>query len=161
LERLSAHATEVKMRLRLPNDYLFKVDLASMRSSLEVRVPMLDEDLVQFGLTLPHRLKVRRRTGKQVLRGVARRHLPPKIADKKKSGFGVPVDRWVDGDFKTRLRELLLGSDLPLQDYFRREAYEPVVTAFCENRPHPAISRGGLYERVIMLLSLALALRRR
>ncbi|PYJ99559.1 MAG: asparagine synthase (glutamine-hydrolyzing) [Verrucomicrobia bacterium] len=53
LERLSAHATEVKMRLRLPNDYLFKVDLASMRSSLEVRVPMLDEDLIQFGLILP------------------------------------------------------------------------------------------------------------
>ncbi|PYJ99558.1 MAG: hypothetical protein DME23_09295 [Verrucomicrobia bacterium] len=91
---------------------------------------------------------------------MARRHLPPKIADKKKSGFGVPVDRWVDGDFKTRLRELLLGSDLPLQNYFRRETYEPVVTAFCENTPHPAISRGGLYERVIMLLSLALALRR-
>src|SRR2546423_14690473 len=62
LERLSAHATEVGMRLTMANDYLFKVDAASMRESLEVRVPMLDEDLVAFGLSLPHHLKAQGRT---------------------------------------------------------------------------------------------------
>ena len=51
IERLSAHATEVLTRLTLPNDFLFKVDTASMKESLEVRVPMLDEDLFDFGLT--------------------------------------------------------------------------------------------------------------
>ena len=50
--------TEVNTRLMLPNDFLFKVDTASMRESLEVRVPMLDEELFAFGLSLPHRLKV-------------------------------------------------------------------------------------------------------
>jgi asparagine synthase (glutamine-hydrolysing) len=50
LERLSALTTEVNARLVLPNDFLFKVDTASMRESLEVRVPMLDEDLFAFGL---------------------------------------------------------------------------------------------------------------
>ena len=58
-ERVSALATEVDLRLTLPNDFLFKVDMASMRESMEVRVPMLDEDLVEFGLSLPYALKVR------------------------------------------------------------------------------------------------------
>ena len=53
LERLSALATEANVRLMLPNDFLFKVDTASMKESLEVRVPMLDEDLFVFGLSLP------------------------------------------------------------------------------------------------------------
>ena len=57
IERLSAQATEVNIRLVLANDFLFRVDLASMRESLEIRVPMLDEDLFTFGLSLPHASK--------------------------------------------------------------------------------------------------------
>ena len=76
-DRLSAHTIEVNMRLVLPNDFLFKVDTASMRHGLEVRVPMLDEDLLAFGLSLPHTLRANRSTGKIVLRGVAERRLPP------------------------------------------------------------------------------------
>ena len=76
-----------------------------MKESLEVRVPMLDEDLFAFGLSLPHQLKVNGRTCKRVLRGVAERKLPPAVANKPKLGFGVPVDNWVDAEFKTNLRD--------------------------------------------------------
>ena len=75
LERLSLHTTEVNTRLVLPNDFLFKVDTASMKESLEVRVPMLDEELFAFGLSLPHRLKVDGRTCKRVLRAIAQRQV--------------------------------------------------------------------------------------
>ena len=109
LEHLSAHATEVNTRLVLPNDFLFKVDTASMKESLEIRVPMLDEDLFAFGLSLPHCLKVNGRTCKRVLREVAKRRLPEAVANKPKQGFGIPVDTWVDADFKGRLRDTLLG----------------------------------------------------
>ena len=71
IERLSAHATEVYTRLSMANDFLFKVDTASMRESLEVRVPMLDEDLFAFGLSLSHACKVEGRSSKRVLRAVA------------------------------------------------------------------------------------------
>ena len=71
----------------LPNDFLFKVDTASMRESLEVRVPMLDEDLFAFGLSLPHACKVEGRSPKKVLRAVAERWLPASIARKPKWGF--------------------------------------------------------------------------
>jgi asparagine synthase (glutamine-hydrolysing) len=90
LERLSARAVEINMRLILANDYLPKVDAGSMRHSLEVRVPMLDEDLIAFGLNLPHTLRVEGRKGKRVLRALAGRHLPASIAARPKQGFSVP-----------------------------------------------------------------------
>lgn len=158
LDRLSALATEANTRLMLPDDFLFKVDTASMKEGLEVRVPMLDEDLFSFALTLPHNLKVKDRTCKRVLRGVAQRRLPAEVANKPKMGFGIPVDRWVDADFKERLREALLGSHSRLPEYFTPQVYQPMVEAFCSGRSCPGISREGLYQRAIMLLSAQLAL---
>jgi asparagine synthase (glutamine-hydrolysing) len=158
LERLSAHATEIYTRLVLPNDFLFKVDTASMRESLEVRVPMLDEELFAFGLSLPHSLKVKGQTCKRVLRAVAQRWLPPTVASKPKQGFGIPVDGWVNADFKMRMRDVLLGPSSRLPELFRPEAYRPMLEAFCAGRPCPDISRQGLYQRAIMLLSVHLVL---
>ncbi|HMS83339.1 MAG TPA: asparagine synthase (glutamine-hydrolyzing) [Nitrospira sp.] len=157
VERLSALATEVNIRLVLPNDFLFKVDTASMKESLEVRVPMLDEDLFAFGLTLPHRLKVKGRTSKMVLRGVAGRQLPPTVAKKPKRGFEIPVDTWVDANFKKCLNESLLGLSSHLPEFFDPVFYKPIVEAFCKDRPCVGISREGLYGRVIMLLAVQLA----
>jgi asparagine synthase (glutamine-hydrolysing) len=158
LEHLSAHATEVITRLTLPNDFLFKVDTASMKESLEVRVPMLDEDLFDFGLTLPHHLRINGRTCKRVLREVAKRRLPDAVAAKPKWGFGIPLDTWVDGDFKSRVRDSLLGPSTKLPEFFRPKVYRPIIEAFCDNRPYDGISRQGLYQRAIMLLSLHLML---
>lgn len=158
LEQLSAHAVEVNIRLILANDFLFKVDTASMRHSLEVRVPMLDEDLMDFGLTLPHALRVVGRTGKRVLRSVAARHLPAKVVQRPKQGFAVPVDRWVDDDFRQNLRETLLDRDSRVSTVLNSRVYAPWVEAFCEKRPHPHLNRGGLYQRNFMLLALELSL---
>jgi len=157
-ERLSAHATEVMTRLVLPNDFLFKVDTASMKESLEVRVPMLDEDLFALGLSFPHRLKVTGRTCKRVLREIAVRKLPRAVSRKPKWGFGIPVDTWVNRDFKRRLRDTLLGPSSRLADFFRPEAFGPMVKAFCDGRPCPGMSRQGLYQRAIMLLGVQLAI---
>lgn len=161
LERLSALTTETNVRLILPNDFLFKVDTASMKESLEVRVPMLDEDLFSFGLSLPYRLKVKGRICKRILREVASRHLPSIVAQKPKWGFGIPVDKWVDSGFKLRLREALLGPTSHLPNFFRREVYHPMVEAFCHGRPYHGVSRQGLYQRVIMLLAVELTMGRR
>jgi asparagine synthase (glutamine-hydrolysing) len=157
LERLSAHVTEINVRLKLPNDFLFKVDTASMRQSLEIRVPMLDEDLFDFGLTLPHNLKANSRVCKRVLREVSKRCLPLEVANKPKMGFGIPVDKWVDSDFKRKLKETLLGPSSCLPEYFHPEAFRPMIEAFCEGRSLSGVSREGLYQRVIMLLAVDLA----
>jgi asparagine synthase (glutamine-hydrolysing) len=159
LERLSAHAVELNVRLILANDYLPKVDAGSMRHSLEVRVPMLDEDLIGFGLTLPHALRVEGRKSKRLLRALAGRHLPASIAARPKRGFAVPVDQWVDRSFRLILRESLLDPGSPVGEYFVRSAYTPWVEAFCQGRTIQGLSREGLYQRVMMVLALDLALR--
>jgi len=158
VERLSAHMTEVNTRLTLPNDFLFKVDTSSMRESLEVRVPMLDEDLFGFALSLPHSLKVNGRNCKRVLRAIAKRRLPARVANKPKMGFGIPIDTWVNANFKSRVRAALLSPSSGLPDFFRPEAYRPIVEAFCSGDEYPGIGREGLYQRAIMLLSVHLAL---
>jgi len=159
LERLSAQALEVNIRLVLANDYLAKVDTASMRHSLEVRVPMLDEELIDFGLNLPHEFRVKSRVGKRILRRLAEEKLPAGVAGRPKQGFQVPVDRWVDTAFKENLREVLLDRQSPVADHFDRREYDPWVHYFCNGEGAPQMSREGLYQRVIMLLSLDLALR--
>jgi asparagine synthase (glutamine-hydrolysing) len=158
VERLSALATEANVRVTLANDFLFKVDLASMKESLEIRVPMLDEELFSFGLTLPHELKVKGRECKQVLRGVAARQLPLMIAKKPKHGFAVPVDRWVNAEFRSRVRETLIGPSSRLPAFFRPEGYEPIVEAFCTGRYDGGFSRDAIFRRTIFLLSVHLHL---
>jgi len=160
LERLSAHMTEVSTRLTMANGFLVKVDTASMRHSLEVRVPMLDEDLFSFGLSLPHSHKVRGRTCKRVLRSIAERWLPAEVAHKPKWGFSVPVDTWVSRQFKERFRDAVLLTSTPLDEFFRPEVYRPIVQAFCDDQSMAGMSRQGLYQRAIMLLSLHLHLNR-
>jgi asparagine synthase (glutamine-hydrolysing) len=86
----------------LPGDLLLKADLASMAHSLELRSPLLDHEVVELGLALPRSLKVHGRTGKVALRRAFAADLPPGIADRRKTGFGVPLGRW----FREDLREL-------------------------------------------------------
>jgi asparagine synthase (glutamine-hydrolysing) len=158
LERLSAHLTEVSTRLVLPNDFLFKVDIASMKESLEIRVPMLDEDLFTFAISLPHWLKVSGRTGKTILREVAKCRLPKAVATKPKRGFRIPVNTWVDENFRASLSDYLLGPSSRLSEFFRPEIYRSIIKAFCTTHAYPGISRESLYQRAIMLLSVQLAI---
>jgi len=75
----------------LPGDILAKVDRASMAVSLEVRPPLLDHTLVEWGLALPDALKLRRGVGKQVLREALRPLLPRGLLERPKQGFAAPL----------------------------------------------------------------------
>ncbi|MEI7761501.1 MAG: asparagine synthase (glutamine-hydrolyzing) [Thermoleophilia bacterium] len=154
IDRLSSHAIEAGVRLLLGSKFLFKSDMGSMRESLEIRVPLLDEDLADFALSLPHRLRVERRAGKRVLREVARRHVPESIAARPKHGFAVPFERWVDDAFRSSAREVLVDTASPLRDHLVREVYEPWVVAFSEGKQVPGITQKGLSDRVLMLVAL-------
>jgi asparagine synthase (glutamine-hydrolysing) len=98
-------ASEKGMRLdafyTLPDDYLQKVDLASMAFSLESRDPLLDQELVEWAMKLPLKWKLRGRQKKYLLRKLAYRYVPREILDRPKQGFEVPIGEWLRGALRT------------------------------------------------------------
>ena len=92
----------------LPGDLLLKADIASMASSLELRSPLLDHHVVELGLSLPDSLKLRGRRGKQGLRRAFAHELPPQVAGRGKTGFGVPLASWFRGELRELAADLLL-----------------------------------------------------
>ena len=101
----------------LPGDLLLKADLASMAHSLELRSPWLDHEVVALGLALPESLKTRGREGKVALRRAFAADLPPEVAGRGKTGFGVPLGRWFRSDLRDAAHDLL-SSD---RGWFRPE----------------------------------------
>src|SRR5262249_43732282 len=91
----------------LPGDLLPKADIASMAPSLELRSPLLDHRVVELGLALPPSLKTRGITGKVALRRAFTHELPPRVAKRGKTGFGVPLGRWFREDLRELARDVL------------------------------------------------------
>jgi asparagine synthase (glutamine-hydrolysing) len=100
------------MKTYLPGDILTKVDRASMATSLEVRVPMLDHELLEWVATLPSEFRLKAREGKYVLKKAMEARLPREILYREKMGFSVPLASWFRGPLRESARHRLLESAL-------------------------------------------------
>jgi asparagine synthase (glutamine-hydrolysing) len=108
--------------LWLPDDLLVKVDRATMRYSLEARVPYLDHRFFEFCATLDPALKVRGRTGKWLLKRVAEKYLPRDIVHRGKQGFVMPLSEWIAGTLKGEIERSLDARALGRRGLFRPQA---------------------------------------
>ena len=93
----------------LPGDILTKVDRASMAHSLEVRVPILDHEFVEWVSGLPAEWKLNGREGKSVFKQALEPHLPDDVLYRDKMGFAVPLARWFRGPLAERVRQAVLS----------------------------------------------------
>lgn len=118
----------VDLETWLPDDLLVKVDRELMAWGVEGRVPYLDHRVVEFGLGLPARLKVRGRRGKVLLREWAARHLPPDVVAGRKRGFTVPVRAWLRGGLLHLLERRLEGTAMA-RAWLRPGALQRLVAA--------------------------------
>jgi asparagine synthase (glutamine-hydrolysing) len=94
----------------LPGSVLTKVDRASMAHGLEVRPPLLDDRMVDRAFALPSRYKLRRGSGKVLLKLAARGKIPDEIIARPKKGFGIPLGNWLRGPLKDRISEVVARS---------------------------------------------------
>ena len=90
----------------LPGDLLVKVDIATMANSLELRSPMLDVNVVEWGVSLPRKYKIKGFETKHILKDVARSLVPANLIDRPKMGFGIPRAEWL----RTGMKELVIDT---------------------------------------------------
>ena len=106
------------MKTYLVGDILTKVDRASMAHSLEVRVPLLDHQLMEWLSGLAPDLKLRGREGKYLFKKALEAHLPHEILYRPKMGFSVPLAGWFRGPLRQRVKQAVLGPVLMESGYF-------------------------------------------
>jgi asparagine synthase (glutamine-hydrolysing) len=102
----------------LPDDCLFKVDRMSMAHGLEVRVPFLDRELVEFAARLPFDYKIRGLTSKYILKKAFSTYLPKKVLKQRKQGFTIPISAWLRGDLGELAKKVLFSSQCTSRNYF-------------------------------------------
>jgi len=128
----------------LPDDYLVKVDRASMAHGLEVRPPLLDHELLELCAGMPSELKVRRGETKWAFKRAFEARLPAGATRRPKQGFEVPVDGWMRGPLVDRFVDTVLARDARISQW--------VDTAMVESmfRAH----RNGLHRHGQVLWSI-------
>lgn len=106
----------------LPDDFLTKVDRASMAFGLEVRPPFIDYELMELAASMPSHLKVRNGSKKWILKEIYESRLPNKLAHRRKQGFELPIDGWLRGPLRDQVEEVVLKKDAPISEYISTEA---------------------------------------
>lgn len=99
----------------MPGDILTKIDRASMAHSLELRAPFLDVAVAEFLLALPATLKLNREEDKIILRRTFSADWPDSVQNRRKQGFGGPMDEWLkNGRLIEYFREVVLSPNSAL-----------------------------------------------
>ena len=102
-----AWMTYLDLNLRLPELLLMRVDKMSMGVGLEARVPFLDHKLVELAMSIPQGMKTRHGKLKYILKKAVRHLIPQDVLDRRKQGFGIPIQEWFSGQLGRFAREQL------------------------------------------------------
>ena len=126
---LPAHGRMMRLDFEtyLPEDVLTKVDRMSMAHSIESRVPLLDNRVIEFAASLPSSLKIRNGQRKRVLKEAVRDLLPDGILERRKHGFGVPLGVWFRGGLSELLSDVLTSPRTRQRGYFESAFVERLI----------------------------------
>jgi asparagine synthase (glutamine-hydrolysing) len=132
----------------LPDDLLIKADKISMANSIELRVPLLDHQVLEFAASLPPSFKLNGFTLKYILKRALSQKIPKEIRDRKKTGFPVPYASWLRNDLKELVWSVLTDRKTISRGYFRKDAIESLLQANSNGADHS--------KEIFSLLSLEL-----
>ena len=131
----------------LPDDLLVKVDRASMRHSLEVRVPLLDHNLVEFALNLPLEMKKKGATNKWLLKQLLYDYVPEQLFNRPKWGFAIPLADWLQNELRYLVDEHLSRPNIEKFGVVHYETVRLLIQKFRKGETY-------LYNRIWALVVL-------
>jgi asparagine synthase (glutamine-hydrolysing) len=111
----------------LPGDLLVKVDIATMANSLELRSPLLDVNVVEWGVSLPRKYKIKGFETKHILKDVARSLVPAGLIDRPKMGFGIPRAEWLRTGMKEMVVDTLTDTTATQRGWFESSEVKRVI----------------------------------
>ncbi len=118
----------------LVGDMLVKLDRASMYSSLETRVPLLDYKIIEFALTLPSSFKINNGKGKHILREVLYQYIPQNLIDRPKKGFSAPLFNWLQTVLKDPVLSTIESTRDQLEQLIKKEWIDAVIIGFYKDK---------------------------
>jgi asparagine synthase (glutamine-hydrolysing) len=111
----------------LPGDLLVKVDIATMANSLELRSPLLDVNVIEWGVSLPRKYKIKGFETKHILKDVARSLVPSELIDRPKMGFGIPRAEWLREGMKELVIDTLTDTTATQRSWFNANEVKKVI----------------------------------
>ena len=138
----------VDTKTSLPDDLLLKADKMTMANSIELRVPFLDHELLEFASSLPEKLKINGFTTKFIAKRALRHRVPREILQRRKAGFPVPYASWFRRELKHWISDILLDSRTLARGYFSRPCIEAIIATNARS--------GGLSREMFSLAALEL-----
>lgn len=135
------------MRYYLKDDLLTKLDRASMRYSLESRVPILDHNIVEFAINLSPKLKIRGNVQKYLLKEVLYDYIPHSLFNRPKWGFAIPLKDWLKSDLRFLMEENLSEKVVKKHNVVNYEVVRELKKQFLEGTDF-------LYNRIWLLIIL-------
>jgi asparagine synthase (glutamine-hydrolysing) len=113
----------------LPGDLLTKADIATMANSLELRSPMLDVSVVEWGLSLPYKYKINGFETKHILKDVARSLVPRELIERPKMGFAIPRAEWLRTGMKGLVIDTLTDQTALQRGWFQPAEVKKIINA--------------------------------
>ena len=115
---------------QLADELLMYGDKTTMATSLEMRVPFLDNDLVNLAQSIPNELKIKNGIQKYILKKVARKFLPDEIINRRKKGFAMPILQWFQDDLQENLLIDLVEKDAFVHKYIEKKAIKNLISSY-------------------------------
>ncbi len=133
------------IRYYLKDDLLVKVDRASMKYGLECRVPILDHRLVELALNISPKFKISNGVQKFILKDILYDYVPKEFFDRPKSGFSIPLERWLQTDLSYLISDYLNNDIIARYNIVNNDEVQKLIKKF--NAGH-----GYLYNRIWALI---------
>ncbi len=128
----------VDQQTYLADAMLVKVDRASMAVALEIRVPLLDQRVVEYASRIPEEFLFQKGQGKHILRRLLSRFIPAALFERPKMGFAIPVSQWLRGELKPMLLDYLAEGRLKGEGLFNPSLIAATVSDHLSGRAnHP------------------------